>query len=204
VLQEKEITPVGGTESRRIDVRLLAATNVDLESAVAQGRFREDLYYRLNVLRLHTPRLAERGEDIVLLANHFLRRKTGGRKSFSPEALQTMLKANWPGNVRQLENAVERAIAYASSDTIEKIEFEVREAAGPSTAEVQNDDASFFGQALPPGQVLPPSLIELEKAYIHWVLTQNQWQKPKAARILGLDISTLYRKIEKYGLRPIS
>jgi DNA-binding NtrC family response regulator len=219
VLQEKEITPVGGTESRKIDVRLLAATNVDLESAVAQNRFREDLYYRLNVLRLHTPRLNERGDDSVLLANYFLQRKTGGRKSFSPEALASIAGSQWPGNVRQLENTVERAIAFASSDLIQSIEMETRAPhSGASSAAADHLDPAFsdspleagaettslFGQSIPAGTAISPTLLDLEKAYIHWILSQNQWQKPKAARILGLDISTLYRKIEKYGLKPNS
>ncbi len=215
VLQEKEITPVGGTDSRKIDARLLAATNVDLETAVAQGRFREDLYYRLNVLRLHTPRLADRGDDVVLLANHFLQAKTGGRKSFSSSALQSMTHFPWPGNVRQLENAVERAIAFAQGDIIDGLELETRSptAIAASQAAISNSESaggvleeeeSLFGQDLPPGQVPPPTLLDLERAYIHWVLTQNQWQKPKVARVLGLDISTLYRKIEKYGLKPNS
>jgi two-component system, NtrC family, response regulator PilR len=210
VLQEKEITPVGGTETRKTDVRLLAATNVDLETAVSQGRFREDLYYRLNVLRLHTPKLSDRGEDSILLANHFLQRKTGGRKTFSPDSLTAISQYAWPGNVRQLENTVERAIAFATSDTIDHLELETRAPLSHAAMEEMaaaiptGMDPSLFGQDLPPGQVAPPLLLDLEKAYIHWVLCQHQWQKPKAARILGLDISTLYRKIEKYGLKPIS
>src|SRR5690606_14206981 len=105
-------------------VRLLAATNVDLEYAVAHGRFREDLYYRLNVLRIHTPTLAERGDDSALLAAYFLSRKAQGRKSFSPQVLEKIRSYSWPGNVRQLENAVERAIAFSTAETIDTLELD--------------------------------------------------------------------------------
>ena len=130
VIQEREITPVGGTSSARIDVRILAATNVNLEEAVVDGRFREDLYYRLNVLRIYTPALSERGGDASLLANHFLQRKAHGRKSFSAQALAKIQAYAWPGNVRQLENAVERAIAFSTGESIETLELDV--AAAPS------------------------------------------------------------------------
>jgi DNA-binding NtrC family response regulator len=234
VIQEREITPVGGTASLRINVRLLAATNVNLEEAVAQGRFREDLYYRLNVLRIYTPALCERGDDSALLASHFLQRKAGGRKAFTPEALAMIQAYNWPGNVRQLENAVERAIAFSTQDAIETLELDLKApgatdaipipangaggtypvAAGSQAAALP---ASGFTASAPetggaygdgalaasPGGTVP-TLSEIEKAWIYWVLSQNQWHKPTAAKILGLDISTLYRKIEKYGLKAQS
>ncbi len=194
VLQEREVTPVWGTATRKIDVRILAATNVDLEQAVVQGKFREDLYYRLNVLRLHMPKLSEREDDAVLLANHFLEKKTKGRRRFSPAALAEISEYSWPGNVRQLENAVERAIAFAPGEIIEGLDVDGSRKIPDKTA----------AEAAEPGAAFPPSLTEVEKAYIHWMLTQNQWQKPKVAKILGLDISTLYRKIEKYGLKQVS
>jgi DNA-binding NtrC family response regulator len=202
VIQEREITPVGGTVSESISVRLLAATNVNLEEAVAQGRFREDLYYRLNVLRIHTPALSERGEDAALLANHFLQRKAHGRKSFSPAALARIQAYAWPGNVRQLENAVERAIAFSTGAIIDTLELDLKVPAAPEAA-----------QGAPPGVLssepagpgleggATPTLSDIEKAWIYWVLSQQNWHKPTAAKILGLDISTLYRKIEKYGLK---
>jgi two-component system response regulator AtoC len=194
---------VGGTASTRINVRILAATNVNLEEAVAKGTFREDLYYRLNVLRVHTPDLAERGEDAVLLANHFLEKKTRGKKVFTEAALSQILAYAWPGNVRQLENAVERAIAFNQGPAIASLELDlhplekegVREggaASGPS--------AGGEGLEALQGEI-PPTLPEIEKAYIYWILARNQWHKATAAKILGLDISTLYRKIERYGLK---
>jgi DNA-binding NtrC family response regulator len=202
VIQEREITPVGGTVSESISVRLLAATNVNLEEAVAQGRFREDLYYRLNVLRIHTPALSERGEDAALLANHFLQRKAHGRKSFSPAALERIQAYSWPGNVRQLENAVERAIAFSTGATIDTLELDLKVPAAPETAPGAAPGALSSepaGPALEGGAT--PTLSDIEKAWIYWVLSQQNWHKPTAAKILGLDISTLYRKIEKYGLK---
>jgi DNA-binding NtrC family response regulator len=215
VLQEREITPVGGTASIKIDVRILAATNVNLEEAVAKGGFREDLYYRLNVLRVHTPPLGERGEDAVLLANHFLERKTRGKKVFTREALQQILAYSWPGNVRQLENAVERAVAFNQGGEIASLELDLHPAGdksspsgAPAAPVADASGAPQGGPGSPPGpENTPlrgdpaPTLAEIEKAYIFWILSQNQWHKATAAKILGLDISTLYRKIERYGLK---
>jgi DNA-binding NtrC family response regulator len=200
VIQEREITPVGGTASSRIDVRILAATNVNLEEAVVDGRFREDLYYRLNVLRIYTPALSERGGDASLLANHFLQRKARGRKSFSAQALAKIQAYAWPGNVRQLENAVERAIAFSTGESIDNLELDVA-AAPPAPAEAPAGGASGNGMGEAAAAGMTPTLTDIEKAWIFWVLSQHNWHKPTAARILGLDISTLYRKIEKYGLK---
>jgi DNA-binding NtrC family response regulator len=209
VLQEREITKVGGTAPQAIDVRILSATNVDLEEAVAQGRFREDLYYRLNVLRVHTPSLSERGEDSVLLANHFLQRKAHGRKRFAPDALAQIRAYAWPGNVRQLENAVERAIAFSTGEEIASLELDAGAhpgSAGGGSGWVPAEGEGAQGGPGPGGANSAiggsdPTLTDIERAYIFWVLTQHNWHKPTAAKILGLDISTLYRKIEKYGLK---
>jgi DNA-binding NtrC family response regulator len=204
VIQEREITKVGGTVSQNIDVRILAATNVNLEDAVGQGRFREDLYYRLNVLRVHTPALSERGDDSALLANHFLQRKAHGRKRFSANALAQIRAYAWPGNVRQLENAVERAIAFSTGEAIESLELDAKAPAAPGenggVAAPAGSEAAGVSQA----NGMDPTLNDIERAYIFWVLSQHHWHKPTAAKILGLDISTLYRKIEKYGLKAQS
>jgi DNA-binding NtrC family response regulator len=202
VIQEREITRVGGTASSRIDVRILAATNVNLEEAVVDGRFREDLYYRLNVLRIYTPALSERGGDASLLANHFLLRKARGRKSFSAQALAKIQAYAWPGNVRQLENAVERAIAFSTGESIETLELDVAAAPSAPPAAPAGGAAGFgTGEGAAAAGAMTPTLSDVEKAWIFWVLSQHNWHKPTAARILGLDISTLYRKIEKYGLK---
>ncbi len=206
VLQEREITKVGGTVPEAIDVRILAATNVDLEEAVAQGRFREDLYYRLNVLRVHTPSLAERGDDSVILANHFLTRKAHGRKRFTASALEQIRAYAWPGNVRQLENAVERAIAFSTGEIIESLELDPKTPAASaaltaSAAAAEAGTDLFAAGTAPASAGIEPTLGDIERAYIFWVLTQHHWHKPTAAKILGLDISTLYRKIERYGLK---
>jgi two-component system response regulator HydG len=210
VLQEREITKVGGTVPEPIDVRILAATNVDLEDAVAQGRFREDLYYRLNVLRVHTPSLSERGDDSVILANHFLSRKAHGRKHFTARALEQIRACAWPGNVRQLENAVERAIAFSTGEAIDSLELDPKTPAASAAATAAAASAAASAEAGAESTVngsaaglagIEPTLGDIERAYIFWVLTQHHWHKPTAAKILGLDISTLYRKIERYGLK---
>ena len=202
VIQEREITKVGGTDSERIDVRILAATNVNLEDAVGQGRFREDLYYRLNVLRVYTPALHERGDDAALLANHFLGRKGHGRKRFSASALAQIRGYAWPGNVRQLENAVERAIAFSTGEMIDSLELDAKSPVAPpgqsgAGEPMAGGESALLGQ----GNGMEPTLNDIERAYIFWVLSQHQWHKPTAAKVLGLDVSTLYRKIEKYGLK---
>ncbi len=201
VLQEREVLPVGGTVPTAINVRILAATNVDLEEAVARNLFREDLYYRLNVLRIYMPRLAEREEDPALLADYFLKRKSHGQKTFSPAALSQILAYSWPGNVRELENAVERAIAFTPEASIDHLDLDNRVIA-EYTQDFKMDGAGKESDYFPTqSSVASPTMNEIEKAYIYWVLTQNNGHKPTAAKILGLDVSTLYRKIEKYGLK---
>jgi DNA-binding NtrC family response regulator len=203
VLQEREITPVGGTATSKINVRILAATNVNLEEAVGKGRFREDLDYRLNVLRIHTPALSEREDDAVVLANHFLERKAHGKKIFSPEALGQIMAYSWPGNVRQLENAVERAIAFNQGGVIASLELDLGLSQDRESQVAENGagpGAALEGAGTLQGEVAP-TLVDIEKAYIFWILSQNGWHKATAAKILGLEISTLYRKIERDGLK---
>lgn len=194
VLEEREITPVGGTKPIKVDVRLVAATNADLEAKVKTGKFRPDLFYRLNVIPLYIPPLRERKDDIGILSNVFLERYTQAtgvrRRSLSPEASELMLRYPWPGNVRELENVLERAVILARGN------------------EIKPDDLPASLKELPKPQLVkgePPSLptIEVvEKAYIYWVLKETKWQKSKASEILGIDPSTLYRKIERYSLSP--
>jgi len=183
VLQDGTFFKVGSTTSVTVDVRILAATNKDLSEAVAAKTFREDLYYRLNVIRIALPPLRERGEDIPLLARHFLARfaKRTGRniRRISGTAMESLLRHSWPGNVRELENAVERAIAVTEGDTIEPEDL-------PAAITLHQD--------FPAGSW---SLEAQEKAHIRKVLNMVQGNKKKAAKLLGIDTSTLWRKLKK-------
>jgi DNA-binding NtrC family response regulator len=194
VLEEKVITPVGATQPIKVDVRLIAATNADLEAEVKANRFRADLYYRLNVLPIQIPPLRERREDIATLVNHFMdtysARQSLPRKRISAEALKALISFDWPGNVRELENTIERSLLLSSSDevTLADLPKNVTQQADGKEV-VSAEDAST------------PTLESIEKAYIFWTLDQLNWQKNRAAKALGIDPSTLYRKIERYGLR---
>ncbi|MFO7914401.1 MAG: sigma-54 dependent transcriptional regulator [Candidatus Krumholzibacteriales bacterium] len=192
VLQEREIIPVGGTRPIKVDVRLIAATNADLEENVKNGSFRPDLYYRLNVIPITIPPLRKRQSDIPLLVDHFLKKaseKTNQKKTISKKALELMVEYDWPGNVRELENIVERAIVLQEGDRImphdlpDKIRFHSR-----SSRNIVLDDTQM-------------TLEELEKEYVISVLDETGWQKKKASEILGINASTLYRKIQRYGLK---
>jgi DNA-binding NtrC family response regulator len=195
-LQEREIVPVGATEPIKIDVRIMAATNRDLEQEIRRGAFRSDLYYRLNVITLHLPPLRARMEDIPLLAEYFLTglsaRRANGSKgralTLSAEGLAALQRYDWPGNVRELENALERAGILTRSDVI-----------GPEAlpGKIQDPTPSPFVADKPPSN---PTLDLIERAYILWVLDSEGGNKAKAAEVLGIDPSTLYRKLNRYGM----
>jgi DNA-binding NtrC family response regulator len=190
VLEDKKVTPIGSTAGRTVDVRLIAATNSDLEAAVAARRFRADLYYRLNVIQIHLPPLRERVDDIELLSNHFIQvsceRAGCPVKRLSIEALILLKKYHWPGNVRELQNVIERAVVLSAQPTLDVADFPEKLAQVTPVSPAGDAPASS------------PTLESIEKAYIYWVLNQTEWQKAKAAQILGIDSSTLYRKISKY------
>ncbi len=193
VLEEKEITPVGGTKKMPVDVRLIAATNSNLEQTVKDGKFRADLFYRLNVIQINIPPLRERKDDIPTLCNFFIKKYSQEfdlkEKNLAPETLQILSEYSWPGNVRELENTLERALILAKGNSIYPEDL-------PAKIKEKN--------IIPPvSSTTPasPSLEEIEKSYIYWVLNQTEWNKSKAAFILGIDNSTLYRKIERYGLK---
>ena len=194
-LQEGEVQRVGSDAPLTVDVRVLAATNRDLREEVARRRFREDLYFRLNVISLEVPPLRDRGEDIPVLAAHFLERFAGrNRKSirgFSPQAVDSLLRYAWPGNVRELENAVERAVILCNGDLITRRELPaaITEAAAPEEA------ASAAVGAL---AGLP--LDELERRAIGETLRCTGDNKSEAARQLGITRATLHNKLRKYGL----
>jgi DNA-binding NtrC family response regulator len=196
VLQEREIIPVGGTKPLKVDTRIIAATNRDLEKEVALGNFRADLYYRLNVIPVMLPPLNDRTEDIPLLVDHFLKRYKPGydgilKAAINDEAMTILQGYSWPGNVRELENVIERAVilqesgdGITSNDLPEKL----------TRAETQGTTLRITERGI--------TLEELEKRYMIQVLEETSWHKKKAAEILGINPSTLYRKIKGYGLEP--
>jgi two-component system response regulator AtoC len=191
VLQEHEIKRVGGTETAKIDVRIVAATNKNLDELVAEKKFREDLFYRLNVVSMHLPPLRDRSEDIPLLADHFLRKYAADNQKtvcrLSPEAMDLMIHYRWPGNVRELENVIERAATLSSSNLILPEDLPRR---------LQMETTQVSVGSLP--SRIP--LSELEKLYIQKVLEETGGNKKKAADILGIDRRTLYRMATRLGL----
>jgi two-component system response regulator HydG len=190
-IQEKEIRPVGSTKRVNINVRILAATNRDLEAAVAEGTFRRDLYFRLNVLSLKIPPLRERKQDIALLAEHFLERlsrTTGAQRVVSEEALNVMMGYDWPGNVRELENCLERACALSSGPTIQTADL-------PSP--IQNATRQIPPEAGDGGKIVP--IADLEREAILRTIDQLKGDKLLAAKLLGIGKTTLYRKLKEYA-----
>lgn len=187
-MQEKEIRPVGSTERIRIDVRVVAATNQDLEAATRKGTFRQDLYFRLNVVEVRLPPLRERKSDIPLLVNHFMEKFAGPQgqvHTISEDAMRRLIAYDWPGNVRELENTIERAAAL-SSDPILHAEDLV--------SSIQQAPA----QRLPGNSELLP-LGEIERRAIFQALRETGGDKLIAARLLGIGKSTLYRKLKQYA-----
>lgn len=185
VIETKQFTRVGGDEIIKVDFRLICATNRDLELAVKEEKFREDLYYRLNVFSISIPPLRERRSDIPLLCNYYLKKLANSTNKavtgISPDAMEKLKQYDWPGNVRELRNAIERAVVVAKGSSITVDDLPI-----PSSSE-----------ALPENQ----SLEAVERAQIKNVLEQMGWNITRSAEILGIDRATLYHKIEKYGLR---
>ncbi len=190
-IQEREVIPVGATAPIPVDVRIIAATNRDLEEEITRGGFRSDLYYRLNVIQLHLPPLRDRREDIPILARHFLQKSNGeGGESYtlSEDTMTFLIEYNWPGNVRELENALERAVVVTPGRVItsDALPVRVREAPTPRLGSTES----------PPN----PTMDVIERAYILWVLESEGGNKTRAAEVLGIDPSTLYRKLNRYGI----
>jgi two-component system, NtrC family, response regulator HydG len=190
VLQEREVEPVGGEEPVRIDVRLVCATHRDLEAMVREGRFREDLYYRVKVIVLRLPPLRERPEEVPGLAEHFRNlaneRNHRSVKGISPAAMARLQQYAWPGNVRELENVVEQAVVLARGDRIEPSDL---------PEDVSGERGPQEVLRIPVGT----SLAQTEKELILETLRKAEGNKTKAAKLLGIGVRTLYRKLEEYG-----
>jgi two-component system response regulator HydG len=191
-LQHREVIPVGASEAVPIDTRVIAATNRDLDEEIRAGRFRSDLFYRLNVIAIHLPPLRQRVDDIPILADHFLGRIAAARqeatKRLAPDALGVMQAYPWPGNVRELENAMERAVILTRGP-------EILPDALPKAVTEQRTQP-----LVSPRAPLNPTLEAIERAYIMWVLSNEHGNKSRTAEVLGIDPSTLYRKLGRYGL----
>jgi DNA-binding NtrC family response regulator len=190
-IQEKEIRPVGSTKNQPINVRILAATNRDLETAVQDGKFRKDLYFRLNVVTLKIPPLRERKQDIPLLVSHFLEklaRSSGVQRDISDEAMKLMLAHDWPGNVRELENCLERACALSSGPIMQVADLPTG---------IQNAQLHSATGSLPANRII--TIAEMERQAILGTIDQLQGDKLMAAKLLGIGKTTLYRKLKEYA-----
>jgi len=192
VLQQREVIPVGATEAKAVNARVIAATNRDLDDEIKRGNFRSDLFYRLNVISIVLPPLRNRPGDIPLLSESFLLKAGETRaeepKSLAPEAVEAMQRYSWPGNVRELENALERAVILAKGGTIPLSALPER-VVEPKSDPLVSDAVQTN-----------PTLDTIERAYIMWVLENEGGNKPRTAEVLGIDPSTLYRKLSRYGL----
>ena len=195
-LQEGLVTRVGGAKPIKVDVRVLAATNKDLEEEIRQGRFREDLYYRLNVIPLHVPPLRERREDIPLLVQHFVNQNTRESalrpRSFAPEAVERLQRLDWPGNVRELRNTVERLLILAPRDTVTADDVDLLVTGQARGGGLSSDllSSRTFSEFKEAG----------ERGFILQKLRENDWNVSDTARILDMPRSNLYKKIERYEL----
>ncbi|HMF57928.1 MAG TPA: sigma-54 dependent transcriptional regulator [Pyrinomonadaceae bacterium] len=194
-LQERKIRRVGGTREIAMDVRVIAATNRDLRAMVGDGRFRDDLYYRINVLSIDVPPLRERREDIPVLIDYFLKKHTRNTsrlvRGLTPETRKLMMEYSWPGNVRQLESAIERAILLCEGDliTVEDLPLEVRQETRPAA------EGAF---KLPPEGI---NFEDVERALIMQAMEQTDYNITKSAKLLGLTFRTLQYRLEKFGIK---
>jgi DNA-binding NtrC family response regulator len=195
VIEEKSLLRVGGTQPIKVDIRIVGATNKDLKMEVETGGFRKDLFYRLNVVSLHLPPLAERRDDVPLLAHHFLARyaEVQGKsiEGFSDEAMEVLINYEYPGNIRELENIVERAVVLCNGGEI--LAKHLPQELGQYTLKVYRQSGQRF-----------PTLEENEVEYVGWVLKQVDGNKTKAAEILGIDRVSLWRKLKRWGMEEDS
>jgi transcriptional regulator with GAF, ATPase, and Fis domain len=201
VIQEREIRRVGGVEARSVDVRLVAATNTDLWQEVQDGRFREDLYYRLNVITIELPPLRERREDIPLLADHFLTQYADENDrdllAFAPDAMDALMDYPWPGNVRELENAVERAVVLCRGDTIQLVELP------PAIRGVGDQPPQITDELPPDGLDFRTAVQDYQARLLTKALERSGGVQRKAAKLLGLSPTTLNEMVHRLGLQDI-
>ena len=188
-LQEKEVEPVGGTTVQKLDVRVVSATNLDIDKALADGSFREDLYYRLSVIPIHLPPLRERRKDIPLLIRYFCSKHDGNKITFDKDAFKALVMYSWPGNVRELENTIERLLILRNSDVIslDDLPDKFRKNGTSGSAIVTLPDEGY-------------SLEQLEREIVVEALERNSWNQTAAARFLRIPRHTLIYRIEKYGI----
>jgi DNA-binding NtrC family response regulator len=189
-LQEKEVEAVGGTKVEKLDVRVVSATNLDVDKAIASGSFREDLYYRLSVIPIHLPPLRERRKDIPVLIRYFCSKQGGDKITFEKNALETLVMYSWPGNVRELENTVERLLIMRNGDsiTLDELPPKFRLASAPAGAVVTLPDGGY-------------PLEQLEREVVVAALERNSWNQTAAARFLRIPRHTLVYRIEKYSIK---
>jgi transcriptional regulator with PAS, ATPase and Fis domain len=192
VLQEREYRPIGSDRIVHVDFRLICATNIDLDTALREGRLREDLYFRINTITLRVPPLRERTEDIPLLCDYFLdkfrQRYSKNVKTLAPSVYHLLIRNRWPGNVRELENAIERAVLVAKGTEILVADL-------PES--IREESAASTDFVIPPHR----TLAEIEKMAILQTLQRTNWNKQEAAQILGLYRPTLYSKMKKHDIR---
>ncbi|HWL08298.1 MAG TPA: sigma-54 dependent transcriptional regulator [Planctomicrobium sp.] len=197
VLQDREFEPVGGNTTHKVDVRLILATNDDLEARVRSGEFRQDLFYRINVIAITQPPLRERLGDIPLLIEHYLEdfNKQIGKhvRGFDDQAMNALQRYNWPGNVRELVNVIERAIVLSKSDIVTYSDL-------PEQLRREEQDSSYHHPRLAGRAGLKSALADPERQIIIDTLEQNGWNRQETARILGINRTTLYKKMKKYEI----
>jgi two-component system response regulator PilR (NtrC family) len=209
VLQERTVRPVGGTSEIPVDVRVIAATNRDLDRQVSDGTFREDLYYRLNVIPIRVPDLRERREDVPLLANHFLKKYApgAGKSIHGVEAasLEALTGYDWPGNVRQLENTIERAVALEATSELH-IELPVERAKARAAAAGAENASAIVGMSVAAGAVLPEGVnmedyvAQIERSLLQAALAQTHGVQVRAADVLGVSYRSFRHLMKKYQL----
>ena len=194
VIETGEVMPLGDTKKKVVDVRIISATNKDIEACIKRKEFREDLYYRLDVIAIDIPPLRERTDDIPVLVDHFLKEFTGssGKKirGFEPDALKALMSYGWPGNIRELRNVVERAVVLSNMDTIALFDL-------PEKVRTRKVDVGAF----PSSGTLKSMLNVYEKELITDLLHKNRGNKEMTVKTLGIDLATLYRKLHKYDIK---